>query len=341
MEEYSRADARAYIADKFERQGDFNILPKDVFERMLDKVMDLDEAFMAQSGVNEGAVYDDDQAFDYMMKQLQEAFPEQKMYAMRFVEDYMEYDEAYLEICKYNTGLDVVYFGDTARVPYGSRTVETITRYAEQDVRFLLSQGVEAILIACGTVSTNCLPALTKSFSLPIVGVIDAGCQAALRSSRTKRIGVIGTRATINSRAYEHRIRELCPDAQTWGVECPLFVPLIENGFAPDDPITELTVDRYLSQFKGAGVDTIIMGCTHYPFLAKTLQNHMPDVSFINVGKALSYGLKEQFDLPRTQTPNRVSYFVSDEDTGFLDIARRYLDAVQADNVQKVNIDQF
>ena len=97
MEEYSRADARTYIADKFDRQGDFNILPKDVFERMLDKVMDLDEAFMAQSGVNEGAVYDDDQAFDYMMKQLQEAFPEQKMYAMRFVEDYMEYDEAYLE----------------------------------------------------------------------------------------------------------------------------------------------------------------------------------------------------------------------------------------------------
>ena len=83
------------------------------------------------------------------------------------------------------------------------------------------------------------------------------------------------------------------------------------------------------------------MGCTHYPFLAKTLQKHMPDVSFINVGKALSYGLKEQFDLPRTQTPNRVSYFVSDEDTGFLDIARRYLDTVQADNVQKVNIDQF
>ena len=97
MEEYSRADARAYIADKFDRQGDFNILPKDVFERMLDKVMDLDEAFMAETGVNDGQVYDDDQAFEYMMKGLQEAFPEQKMYAMRFVEDYMEYDEAYLE----------------------------------------------------------------------------------------------------------------------------------------------------------------------------------------------------------------------------------------------------
>ena len=245
------------------------------------------------------------------------------------------------EICKYNTGLDVVYFGDTARVPYGSRTVETINRYAEQDVRFLLSQGVEAILIACGTVSTNCLPALKRTFSLPIVGVIDAGCEAALAATKTNRIGVIGTRATVNSRAYERRIRELCPEAQTWGVECPLFVPLIENGFAPDDPITEMTVERYLSQFRDMGVDTIIMGCTHYPFLVNTLEKHMPDVAFINVGKALSFGLRESFDLPTDGAPNRVSYFVSDEDTGFLDIARRYLDSVTAENVQKVNIDQF
>ena len=245
------------------------------------------------------------------------------------------------EICKYNRGLDVVYFGDTARVPYGSRTVETITRYAEQDVRFLLSQGVEAILIACGTVSTNCLPALKKSFSLPIAGVIDAGCEAALAASKTKRIGVIGTRATVNSRAYERRIQELCPEAKTWGVECPLFVPLIENGFAPDDPITEMTVERYLSAFAGTGVDTVIMGCTHYPFLTDTLERHMPDVAFINVGKALSYGLRTHFDLPQSDAPNQVSYFVSDEDTGFLHIARRYLDAVKAENVQKVNIDQF
>ena len=245
------------------------------------------------------------------------------------------------EICKYNSGLDVVYFGDTARVPYGSRTVETITRYAEQDVRFLLSQGVEAILIACGTVSTNCLPGLQEKFALPIVGVIDAGCQAALHASKAKRIGVIGTRATVNSKAYERRIRELCPEARTWGVECPLFVPLIENGFAPDDPITEMTVERYLSAFRDTGVDTVIMGCTHYPFLVHTLEKHMPEVAFINVGKALSFGLRESFQLPRDRTPNRVTYFVSDEDTGFLDIARRYLDAVIADHVQKVNIDQF
>ena len=97
MEEYSKSEARAYIAGKFVEQGDFSILPKDVFEKMLDKVMEMDEAFMAETGVNDGAVYDDDQAFEYMMKALQAAFPEQKMYAMRFVEDYMEYDEAYLE----------------------------------------------------------------------------------------------------------------------------------------------------------------------------------------------------------------------------------------------------
>ena len=245
------------------------------------------------------------------------------------------------EICKYNRGLDVVYFGDTARVPYGSRTVETISRYAEQDVRFLLSQGVEAVVIACGTVSTNCLPALQKSFSLPIVGVIEAGCQAALRASKSKRIGVIGTRATVNSRAYERRIRELCPEAVTWGVECPLFVPLIENGFAPDDPITKMTVERYLSAFRDTGVDTVIMGCTHYPFLAHTLEAYLPEVAFVNVGKALSFGLRESFGLPGDGAPNRVSYFVSDEDTGFLSIARRYLDAVTAENVQKVNIDQY
>ena len=97
MEEYNQVEARAYIADKFVQQGDFAILPKDVFDRMLDKVMELDESFMAESGVDEGAVYDDDRAFDYMMEKLQAAFPEQKMYAMRFVEDYMEYSEAYLE----------------------------------------------------------------------------------------------------------------------------------------------------------------------------------------------------------------------------------------------------
>jgi len=245
------------------------------------------------------------------------------------------------EICKYNPGLDVVYFGDTARVPYGSRTVETINRYAEQDVRFLLSQGVEAILIACGTVSTNCLPTLKETFSLPIVGVIDAGCEAALRASPSKRIGVIGTRATVNSRAYERRIRELCPEAETWGVECPLFVPLIENGFAPDDPITMMTVERYLSQFRDTGVDTIIMGCTHYPFLTSSLQKVMPEVTFINVGKALSHRLREDFQLPQSKDKSRVSYFVSDEDTGFLQIAQTYLDAVSADRVQKVNIEKY
>ena len=129
------------------------------------------------------------------------------------------------EVCKYNSGLDVVYFGDTARVPCGSRTVETINRYAEQDVRFHLSQGVQAILIACGTVSTNCLPALKKSFSLPIVGVIDAGCQAALQASKTKRIGVIGTRATSTPTPTSAGYGSCAPRRRPGGWSAPCSCP--------------------------------------------------------------------------------------------------------------------
>ena len=245
------------------------------------------------------------------------------------------------EICKNNQGLDVVYFGDTARVPYGSRTPKTITRYARQDMRFLLSEGVDAVVIACGTVSANCLPALKEEFSLPIVGVIDAGCEAALAVSDSKRIGIIGTRATVRSGAYEQRLHQLCPEAFTKGVECPLFVPLIENGFDAQDPITRMTVERYLSAFNAAKVDTIIMGCTHYPFLTEAFQKVLPQVQFINMGKALSHQLREQFCLPDSTAPSKVSYFVSDPDTGFLSIANRYLDAIEANSVQTVNIYRF
>ena len=245
------------------------------------------------------------------------------------------------EICKYNRGLELIYFGDTARVPYGSRTVEIITHYAEQDVGFLLSKGVEAIVIACGTVSTNSLPALQKSFSLPITGIINASAEAALLSSQNKRIGVIGTRATINSGAYEKRIKELCPEARVTSLECPLFVPLIENGFAPDDPITVMTAQRYLSGFKGTDVDTIIMGCTHYPFLYSTLKGILPEVNFINAGKALAFSLQKDLKLTENKEPCRVSYYVSDADTGFLAIARKYLDAVKAETVTKIDIEQF
>ncbi|MBQ3159457.1 MAG: glutamate racemase, partial [Clostridia bacterium] len=187
------------------------------------------------------------------------------------------------EVCKYNPGLDVVYFGDTARVPYGSRTVETINRYAEQDVRFLLSQGVEAILIACGTVSTNCLPSLQSIFSLPIVGVIDAGCQAALRASKAKRIGVIGTRATVASGAYERKLHALRPEVKVISQACPLIVPSVEAGVEPSDPLAGLICDRYFKAFEGQKVDALIMGCTHYPVYRELFQQRLPGATMLDV----------------------------------------------------------
>lgn len=247
------------------------------------------------------------------------------------------------EICRYTRGLELIYFGDTARVPYGSRPAETITRYACQDVRFLLSQGVEAVVIACGTVSANCMDTLRETFDLPILGVIEPSVEAALEQSKNKRIGVLGTKATVDSRAYEKCIRRNCPEAVVFSKACPLFVPLVENGFAAEDPITVMTVERYLSAFKDSGVDTVIMGCTHYPFLAETLRRQMPGVAFIHSGVALSQGLQRELKLHsgERKEENRVRYCFSDEDTGFLDIAKEHLDCLRIQKPQLIRIDNY
>ncbi|MBQ9189678.1 MAG: glutamate racemase [Clostridia bacterium] len=245
------------------------------------------------------------------------------------------------EICKYNTGLEITYFGDTARVPYGSRTPETIARYAEQDVRFLLSCGVEAIVIACGTVSATCLHRLRQRYRIPILGVIEPAAKQAASLSQTGHIGVIGTNATIKSDAYTKEIRAVRPDSRVTGVACPLFVPLIENGFAPDDPIVKLTVERYLAPLADSDMDTLILGCTHYPFLSETIHKVLPSVQLINIGTVLAKSLRSAFPLTADASPDSVSYFVSDTDTEFQRIANASLDAIHADTVTKINIEQF
>ena len=245
------------------------------------------------------------------------------------------------EICRYTRGLELTYFGDIARVPYGSRTPETITRYARQDMRFLLSQGVQAVVIACGTVSANCLPILRETFALPMLGVIEPSADDALAQSRNKRIGVIGTKATIDSRSYERAIREKCPDAVVFSKACPLFVPLVENGFAPEDPISVMTVERYLAAFRDTGVDTVIMGCTHYPFLVETFRRQMPEVTFIHSGAALSRRLQRELPLGEGTGEDTVRYFFSDEDPGFLDTARNSLDCLHIDATRRICIDEY
>lgn len=218
---------------------------------------------------------------------------------------------------------DLVYFGDTGRVPYGTRSRQTIIQYARQDVAFLQSQGVDAILVACGTVSTTALSELRKQTKIPIVGVVEPACRAAVEKTQSGAIAVIGTSATIRSGAFPALLKEMNPDLAVYEQACPLFVPLVENGVIDkDDPIARLTVERYLGRFRGGDVDTMILGCTHYPILAEVIADLLPSITLINTGyeaaKALCAG--------RSAAENGTThYYVSDDPEMFMASASRFL----------------
>lgn len=162
----------------------------------------------------------------------------------------------------------LIYFGDTGRVPYGTRGSAIIRKYASQDANFLKSFDVKLIVAACGTVSSNWTPEMTRSLGLPFSGVLGPAVRAACGATQNGHIAVIGTSATIHSGAFEREIRKILPDAQITPAACPLFVPLVENGFlSPDDEITTLVAKRYLAPIAESGADTLILGCTHYPLI--------------------------------------------------------------------------
>jgi len=162
---------------------------------------------------------------------------------------------------------DYIYIGDTARLPYGTKTKSTIARFSIENAEFLLSKGVKLVVVACNSASATALDALRARFDVPIIGVIKPGADAAVESTTSGSIGVIGTEATINSGCYEHEILRLRPGARVLGKPCPLFVPLVEESWL-DDPITHQVAERYLAVFRATRVDVLILGCTHYPLLA-------------------------------------------------------------------------
>ncbi len=244
-------------------------------------------------------------------------------------------------ICAQNHGLDIVYFGDTARVPYGSRTPETIKHYAEQDVRFLLSKDVDAIIVACGTVSAIALSDLHLAFDLPIIGVIEPACKAAVAVTKTKHICVIGTHATVNSNAYSSCLNRIAPDCKVSGIECPLFVPLIENGFREDDPITQLTVERYLAPIRETDIDTLVLGCTHYPFLTNAIANVLPGIRLIDIGVALSESIQKDLPISHERSDNHVEYCFSDKETTFKRFDAEHLKSLPQGQIQAINIERF
>lgn len=241
---------------------------------------------------------------------------------------------------------DIVYFGDTGRVPYGSRGRETIIRYAMQDIRFLLRHDVKLVVAACGTVSST-LPA-EYAAGLPVgyTGVVEPAAEAACRATRTGRIGAIATAATIHSGSYPAAIARRMPQAEVTALACPLFVPLVEGGFVgADDPIARLTAEHYLAPLRGQ-IDTLILGCTHYPILRDVIAAVVgPQVQLIDSGEATAYHvqqmLAEQGLLNDRTEPGQVRYYVTDTTVGFAEVAERFLGEPICDAVERVDIDSL
>lgn len=240
----------------------------------------------------------------------------------------------------------IVYFGDTGRVPYGNRSRATIEQYARQDEAFLLSQNVKLIIAACGTVSS--VAAHTGDhLPVPFFGVVQPAAAAAAKATKNGKIGVIGTAATIASGAYERELLHIDPTYSVISTDCPLFVPLVEEGWiSPDDPITRLTAQRYLQPVRNAGVDTLILGCTHYPLIAPILQQVMGEhVTLINAGQAAADACQvilqqKQLNTGQTQ-PGTHQYFVTDRPDSFLKIASLFLQGALNGTVQRVQVEQL
>lgn len=242
-------------------------------------------------------------------------------------------------------GEDIVYFGDTGRVPYGTRGSAIIRQYARQDIAFLLGQGVKLILAACGTVSSTYPPEDAAGLPVPYLGVVEPTARAAAAASRSGRVGVIGTAATVRSGSYERALHGLRPEAQTIARACPLFVPLVENGrIAPDDPVSSLVAEEYLEPVRGAGVDTLILGCTHYPLLAGVIGRAMgPEVALIDSGREAALAVQRRLaaDGLLNGGGGGARYYVTDSTDQFAAMAALCLDEGAHGPVEHVPIEQI
>lgn len=242
---------------------------------------------------------------------------------------------------------NLIYFGDTARVPYGGRSKETLLKYAGQDVRFLRSFDLKAILIACGTVSTTCLTTLRNDNNLPILGVVEPTCHRAAKVSKTGKIGIIATQASIRSGAYEDILRDLRPEVEVHSLACPLFVPLVENGrFRRGDIVIETVAREYLEPLKATGIDTLILGCTHYPLLTDIISEIMgPKVSLVSAGEEGAFELKrllQNANLRAEKTAEgRADFYVSDRPEDFEQLASLFLQEKLQTAARRIDIEQY
>ncbi len=224
---------------------------------------------------------------------------------------------------------NIIYLGDTARVPYGIRSPETVTRYSFENTQFLLSQEIKMLVVACNTASAISLDAVKKEYPLPVIGVLEPGARAAVAATKTRKVGVIGTEATINSGSYAKEIRRLAPDVEVRSLPCPLFVSLAEEGWTDND-VAELVAEKYLAPFRGTGIDTLVLGCTHYPLLKNVIGRAVgPGISLIDsateTAKEVALVLEKLKWRGNGPGEGLRKFYVTDSPSRFESIGKRFL----------------
>lgn len=238
---------------------------------------------------------------------------------------------------------DTIYLGDTARVPYGTKSPETVIRYSRQIARYLFSRDIKLLVVACNTASAVALSSLQREFSIPIVGVIEPGARAAAQVTKSGKVGVIGTAATVASSAYTKAIKRINPEIEVVTRACPLFVPLAEEGWV-DNEVAQLTARMYLGDLRDQGVDTLVLGCTHYPILKGVIAQVMgPGVTLVDSAEqtALTVAqiLSGQGLLRPADERGNHHYYVTDIPAGFIRVGNRFLGGRLGD-VYQVNLEQ-
>ncbi len=234
----------------------------------------------------------------------------------------------------------IIYLGDTARVPYGIRSKETVTRYSIENTEFLLARGIKLLVIACNTASSLSLEEIKRITSVPVIGVIEPGASAAVKNSKNKKIGVIGTEATVRSMAYPETIKLIDSSVQVFSKACPLFVPLVEEGWFSGE-VTRLVAEAYLKELKDKGIDTLILGCTHYPLLKAVISDVMGnDVSLVDSAQETAKIVNETLEnLKLKNNSGKASYtfYVTDSPERFVRVGEKFL-GEKIDNIEKINL---
>ena len=237
---------------------------------------------------------------------------------------------------------DIIYFGDTARVPYGSKSNSTVIEYSIQDTNFLLSKNVKAVIVACNTASSVAINDLKEKFDIPIIGMIEPGAEMAIKETTNKRIGVIGTRSTISNQAYSKEIKRLDNSVKVFEKACPLFVPLAEEGWIGHKATYEIA-EEYLEELRNLEIDTLVLGCTHYPILAGVIQKVMGDhLTLIDSGIASAELVKKELQEKGLENdkkdPGKSEFYVSDIPTTFKTVAELFLGRPVKD-VRKISLE--